>query len=298
EYRLSVLGAVLFEGRAIGQPGNDFTHVVLPGRIGGEDAVNIFPRIERRLGRLMTESGARPGTQFVQQNTYARKTGVVVRLAKIDGSAHLGVYSRASQVLRGDFLADGRLHQRRPGQKQAAALRHQDVIAHHRQVSAARHAHSHDGCDLRDSHGAHDRIVAEDAAEVVGIREDVLLQRQKNARGVHKINRGDAVLHGDILRAYDLLGRHGKEGAGFYRGVVGDQHDQSAAYATEAGDDPCRRRATPFLVHLVCGVEAKLEERAAAVKELVQALPRRQPALVVLRRGGFAPAALANSFLF
>ena len=96
----------------------------------------------------MTESGARPGTQFVQQNTYARKTGVVVRLAKIDGSAHLSVYSRASQVLRGDFLADGRLHQRRPGQKQSATISHQDVIAHHREISATCYAHAHDGGDL------------------------------------------------------------------------------------------------------------------------------------------------------
>ena len=76
---------------------------------------------------------------------------------------------RAAQLFGGSFLPDRRLHQRGAGEKQAAALGHQNVVAHHRQIRAARDAHPHDGGDLRNAHGAHHGVVAEDAAEIVGI---------------------------------------------------------------------------------------------------------------------------------
>ena len=75
---------------------------------------------------------------------------------------------------------------------------------------------------------AHDGVVAEDAAEVVGVGEDVFLQGKKDAGGVDEVERGDAVLDGDGLRAENLLGGHGEEGAGFHGGVVGDDHAQAA----------------------------------------------------------------------
>ena len=98
---------------------------------------------------------------------------------------------------------------------------------HHRQIGAAGHAHAHDRRDLRDAHGAHDRVVAEDASEVVLIGKDVFLQRKENAGGIDQIERGDAVLHGDVLRAENLLRGHGEEGAGLHGGVVGDDHAET-----------------------------------------------------------------------
>ena len=50
-----------------------------------------------------------------------------------------------------DRLADRRLHQRRAGEVQAAALGHQQLVAQHRQVAAAGDAVAHDRGELRDA---------------------------------------------------------------------------------------------------------------------------------------------------
>ncbi len=163
-----------------------------------------------RLGGLVVErrGGSVAAAHFFDQRANAAEAGVVVRLAKIDRAADLRVHLRAAEFLGGCFLADGGLHERRPGEEKAAAFGHQDVVAHHRQIRAARHAHAHDGGDLRNAHGAHHRVVAEDAAEIVGVGEDVLLQREKNAGGIDQINRGDAIFDGDVLRADHFLRGH------------------------------------------------------------------------------------------
>ena len=168
------------------------------------------------------------------------------------------------------------------------------MIAHHRQIRAARHAHAHDRGDLRNAHRAHHRVVAEDAAEIVGIRENILLQRQKNARGIHQVNRGNAILDGDVLRANHFLRRHREKRAGFHRGVIGDDHHAAPADARQPGDRSRRRRAAPFLVHFVRGVEAQLEKLRSRIDQLGDALARRQPPFFVLRFDGFRAAALAE----
>ena len=163
------------------------------------------------------------------------EAGLVVRLAKIHRAADFRVHLRAAQFFSGNFLPDRGLHQRRPREEESRTFGHQNVIAHHRQVRAARDAHPHDGGDLRNAHGAHDGVVAEDAAEIVGIGENIFLQRQKYARGIDQINRGNVIFDGNILRADDFLRREREERSGLHRGVVGDDHHQAAA-------DPSRAR--------------------------------------------------------
>ncbi len=144
----------------------------------------------------------------------------------------------AAQIFRRSFLADSRLHQRRPRQKQARALGHQDVIAHYRQIRAAGHAHAHNGGQLRNAHRAHHRVVAEHAAEIVGIGKHVLLQRQKYTRRINQINRGNVIVDSNILRADHFLRGHGKKRAGFHRGIIGDDHEGAPADARDSGDGP------------------------------------------------------------
>ena len=81
-----------------------------------------------------------------------RDTGVVVGLAEIDGAADLRMHLRAAEFFGGIFLADRGLHQRGTGEEEAGAFGHQDVIAHHGEIRAARDAHAHDGGELRDAH--------------------------------------------------------------------------------------------------------------------------------------------------
>ena len=185
-----------------------------------------------------------------------------------------------------------------PAKKQAGAFGHQDVVAHQRQVRAAGHAHAHDGGELRNAHGAHHRVVAEDAAEIVGVGKDVFLQRKKHAGGVDQINRRDVIFDGDILRANDFLRGHREKRAGFHGGVVGDDHERAAADAREPGYRSGRRRAAPLFVHFVGGENAQLEKLRAGIDQLRDAFARREPAFLVLRFDGFRAAALANLLFF
>ena len=172
---------------------------------------------------------------------------VVIRLAKIDRAADLRVHFRAAKLLGGRSSGRWPPAPGRSGEKKPAAFGHQDVVAHHGQIGAARDAHAHDRRDLRNAHGAHDGVVAKYAAEIVGIGENIFLQGQKNAGGIHQVNRGNAIFDGDILRANYFFRGHRKERAGLYGCVIGDDHYQPACHTPEAGDRARSRRAAPFL---------------------------------------------------
>ncbi len=235
---------------------------------------------------------------LVHQLANAREARLIVGLAIIDGAADLRVHLRAAQLFGGILRADRRLHQRRSGKKEAAAFGHQDVIAHQRQIRAAGHAHAHDGGDLRNAHRRHHRVVAEDAAEIVGVGEDIFLQRQKDAGRIDQVDRGDVVVDGDVLRADDLLRRHREERAGLHRRIVDDEHDQAALHARQSGHHAGRRRAAPLFIHAPRYVRAKLEELRARIDEQRNAFARGQAALLVLRLDGLFAAALLDDFFF
>ena len=219
---------------------------------------------------------------------------MVVGLLEIDGAGDLGVHGGAAQLFGGIFLADGGFDERGAGEEEAAALGHEDVVGHDGQIGAAGDAHAHDGGDLRDAHGGHARVVAEDAAEVVLIGEDVFLQRQEDAGGVDEIERGDVVLHRDVLRAENLLGGHGKEGAGLYGGVVGDDHAEASGDAAKSADDAGGGRAAPFVIHVKRRERTQLEEIGVGIEKERDALARGEALLGVLRLDGFRAAALAD----
>ena len=57
-----------------------------------------------------------------------------------------------------------------------------------------------------------------------------LLQRKENSCGIHKIEGGYPILHGDGLRAEFPLRGHGEGGGGLHGGVVRDDHHQPARW--------------------------------------------------------------------
>ena len=235
---LAVFRFVFVEAAAVDDAGQDFLHVVGTRRRRIDRCRKFLPPARAGgCGFLRSHGDCRRYPHLLDDGANAREAGFVVGLAKIHRAADRGVHGRAAQFFGGNLLADGGLHQRRPGKKQSAAVGHQHVIAHHGQVAAAGHAHAHDGRDLRNSHGRHHRVVAEDAAEIVGVGKDVFLQRQKHAGGIHQVDRRHAIFDRDVLRANDLLRGHGEERAGLHGGVVGDDHHQAGLNARQAGDD-------------------------------------------------------------
>src|SRR5690606_36558607 len=134
------------------------------------------------------------------QAPQALQRALVVGLPEVDGAGDLGVHGRAAQLLGVDVLAYRCLHKRGPGQVQAGAVRHHELVAHDRQVRPAGDAVPHDRGQLRYAHGADTRVQVEDPAEVVLVGEDLVLHGQVDAGGVHQVDERDPVLEGDGLR--------------------------------------------------------------------------------------------------
>ena len=105
------------------------------------------------------------------------------------------VHVAAAQVLGGHDLAGGGLHQRRAAQEDGPLVLHDDrLVAHRRHVGAAGRARAHHHRDLRDALRGEVGLVVEDAAEVLLVREDLVLQRQEGAAGIDEVDAGQAVL--------------------------------------------------------------------------------------------------------
>ena len=128
-------------------------------------------------------------------------------------------------------------------------ITHSSLIAGH--VGAAGRARAHHGGDLRDPLLGHRRLVEEDPAEVLAVGEDLVLERQERAAGVHEVDARQPVVERHLLRAQVLLDRHRVVRAALDRRVVGDDHALAPADAADAGDDPRARRVA--VVHAVGG---------------------------------------------
>ena len=205
EQRFAVIRFVFVEAAAVHQARQNLFHVVRACGIGFVDPINLLSRIERRLGFLAIKGRGAPISQLFHQRADAYQATFIVGLAVVHRAADLRMHLGAAQIFGRYFLSYRRLHQRRSRQKKSAALSHQYVVAHQRQVGAAGHAHAHDGGDLRNAHGAHDCVIAEDAAKIVGVRENIFLQRQKHSGRVHQIKGRNPILDRDVLCPDDFF---------------------------------------------------------------------------------------------
>ncbi len=205
------------------------------------------------------------------------------------------MHLRAAELLTRDLLANCGLHERGAREVEAASLGHQQRVAEHGQVSAAGHAVAHDRRVLRDALGRDHRVVAEDAAKVVGVGEDILLQRQEDSRAVDEVDQRHPCTTRNLLRADDLLARHREERARLHRGVVGDDHAEAALHLPDARDHTRRGRAAILAVHVPGVHEPCLEQGRARIKESFDALARGKAPMTVLPLCARRPAALLDA---
>ncbi|MNE34498.1 hypothetical protein D3C80_1282230 [compost metagenome] len=200
----------------------------------------------------------------------------------------------AAQLLGGDHLAGGGLHQRRAGEEDGRLVAHHDgLVGHRRHVGAAGGARAHHHGDLRDAGGAHVGLVEEDPPEVLAVGEHLVLARQVGAAGVDQVDARQAVLAGDGLRADVLLDGQRVVAAALHGGVVGDDHALDALDPADAGDHAGGRHV--LAVHLEGGQRGEFEEGRAGVEQGVDALARQQLAARAVALLGGDAAALADA---
>ena len=199
---------------------------------------------------------------------------VVERLVVGDAGA-AGVDLRATELLGGDVLAGRGLHQRRAAKEDRAGAADDDgLVAHRGHVRATGRARAHDQRDLRDRGGRHPRLVVEDPAEVVAVREDVGLERQERAARIDQVDAWQPVLERDLLRPQVLADRHRVVRTALDRRVVGDDHAGRAFDPADPGDDPGSGRVV--VVQAGRREGRQLEEGRAWVEQALDALADRE----------------------
>ncbi len=136
------------------------------------------------------------------------------------------------------FFAGRRFHERRSAKEDRSVAFDDDrFVAHRGHVRAARGARAHHRRDLRNPFARHARLIVEDAAEVIAIRENVGLQRKKRAARIDQIDARQMILLGDLLRAQMFLHGHRIVRAAFDGRVVRDDDAVLAFDDADAGDD-------------------------------------------------------------
>ena len=201
----------------------------------------------------------------------------------------------AAEFLSGDHLAGGGLHQRRAAKKDAALIPDDHVfVAHRGHVGAAGRARAQHRGDLRDAAFRHRGLVVEDAAEVLAVREHLVLPGQERAARVDEVDTRQVVVQRHLLGAQVLLDRHRVVGAALDGRVVGDDDALAAFDAADPGDDARRRRVA--VVHAVGGQRAEFEERRAGVGQGVHPVARQQLAAADVAVAGTVRAAARRRF--
>ncbi len=146
---------------------------------------------------------------------------------------------------------------------------------------------------------AHDGVVAEDAAEIVGIGKHVFLQREKHAGGIDEIEGRNAIFERDGLRAQNLLRRHGEEGAGFDGGVVGDDHAEASGRRGPVPVTTPAAGAPPYSAYMPWAAQRPSSRKSVpGIEEEVEPFAGREALFGVLGFDGFGAAALADRVFF
>ena len=125
-------------------------------------------------------------------------------------------------------------------------------------------------------------IVTKDAAEIVLIRKDFILQGQEHTGRINQIDEGKMILQRNTLGPQDLLDGGGKEGTRFDGGIVCDDHEVAVLNLPNAGDDTSGSSSAPLFIHLKGRKQRQLKEGAPGIDEPFNALTSRQAAFFML----------------
>ncbi len=186
-------------------------------------------------------------------------------------AAHRRVHPRAAELFVLGVFARGHLHQRRTGEIHLGlVLHHHHVVAHPRQVRAARGA--------APEHQAHGRDpvlrALRQAAEAgAAAHEDLVLVGEVGAGALDQADADEVVLLRDLRQPARLLQAHRRHGAALHGRFARDHQALDAAHETDPADD---RRPGRLALHTVAGEGSDLEEVRVAIEEPLDALARQE----------------------
>src|SRR4051794_36146881 len=171
----------LVELAAVDDAGDHLMHVVRRANVLRDDAVELFGVVRRwpwfpELNSVRVERSRDTSLDYARDERRWEGADdvadngqrvLVIFGEMIDDAGFARVQVAAAQFLGADLLASCRLNQRRAAEEDRALLADDHaLVAHCRDIGAARGAAAHDAGDLRDSFRGHLRLVEEDPPEM------------------------------------------------------------------------------------------------------------------------------------
>ncbi len=267
------------EAAAVDDAGDDFAHIEALFDVVGNDPVQLVRIVNRIFRRGLFDERLLRTFELRDDVAADGDTLVFVVGRIIDRARLLRVQIAAADFVSGHDLTRGGFHERRTAQEHAAgAARDDAVVAHARDVRATRRALTQHQRHLLHAHLGQDRLVTENAAREILVREHVGLKLQLATGRIAQVDHRQTVLNRDIQCADHLVNGHGIPSAALHGGIVGVNDDFTARDDADARDVRSARRFT--VVELVGGQRRQLEERRARIEQLLQTFARRHLALL------------------
>src|SRR5207244_12764997 len=131
-----------------------------------------------------------------------------------------------------------------------------------------------------------------DAAEMLAVGKDLVLQGEKRFARINQIHARQMILQRDVLGADVLLDGQRKVSAPLDRRVVGDDDDLASRDAADAGDDAGPRRLV--VVEVPRRERRQLQKRRSRVEQAIDSFADRKLALLAMALHVARAAALAR----
>ena len=272
--RLAVERLELVEARAVHDAGDHLACVGLMAEVLRDQSVELGRIGGRRFGLGLHPGRLGLASLQVADDLACQRECVLVGERVVVGDAGLPrVHVGTAEFLSSHVLPGRRLHEWRAADEDRAGAAHDDrLVRHGRHVGTAGGARSHHDGDLRNALRRHLRLVEEDAAEMVAVGKDLVLQGQKCAARVDQVEAREVVLLGHLLGPQVLLDGEWEIRAALDGRVVRDDHALPALDDADAGDDACRRGLA--LVEVPRSERVQFEERCAGIHQPVDPFPR------------------------
>ena len=170
------------EARSVHDPRDEFTDVDRRAVVFGHDGQQLLRVVVGIFGLGASRRGKGAWAQILDDVPHLAQ-GLLLVLGKVVGhTGRRGVHVGATKVLCGHLFACGGLDQGGAGEEnRAVALDDDRFIGHGRHIGATGRAGAENGRHLRDAVCGHFRLIPENAAEVIDVREHLVLHRQEGS---------------------------------------------------------------------------------------------------------------------
>ena len=169
-----------------------------------------------------------------------------------------------------NIFTNGSFNQITSGKENTSSFIHNHrFIAHDRKIRATSNTTSHNGCNLGNSHTAHDGIVSKYTSKMLFVWKNFILHWQINSSRINQINYWQAVFHRNFLCAKIFFGGNWKPSTSFYGSIISNNNTLFSFDITHFYDDATGRTTTMFGIHPISNKRTNFYAFGFIIKQII-----------------------------